>query len=102
AAVRDAHEVFADRRVVGGGEADPAFRREQQFAPRVGLGECRESLCVGVNQAADVAGGNAELACQADHQVCEILADAAAGFQHVGDRAGGVGDAGAVGEIVVQ
>ena len=66
---------------------------EEQFAPRVGLGEAAVLLGVGVNQAADVAGRDLQGAGKADHQVREILADAGAVLEDVGDGAGGVGDA---------
>ena len=98
----DLHEILPDQAAVGGIESDPAGRGEKQLAPGVSLSQATIFVGIGMNQAADVAGGNAHGPAHADHQVREILADAGLFFEDVGDGAGGGGDTFLVREAVAQ
>src|SRR5690606_698944 len=53
----------------------------------------------GFEVAADVAGGQAERAQRGDHELGEVLADAAAVFEDFGDRRGNGGETGVEGEF---
>ena len=100
------HVVFADHAVVGRIEIDPAMRRTVHRYPGVGGIAAdqgvRLSVAGGPDISAHVAGGETSGTQTPDHEVREVLADAAAAREHVGDRGAVGGRARNVVEIAVD
>ena len=83
-----ANVALAGRRVVGRIESDPAQLGQQRFDPRVRRAVRRSIRVVSLMEqiAAHVAARDAEPPDQRDHDVGEVLADAAARGQRIVDR----------------
>ena len=100
AAHRDADMALAGQDVVGRIETDPAQARQVGFDPGVGGVVLRAVLALLVMEeiAGDVARGHAPAARDGDHDMREILTDAAALAERVIDRRMHFGNAGLIGE----
>ena len=96
--------AFVGDDVVGGVEAEPAFARDVDLAPGVGgLGTTQLGLRTVVEIAAHITRWDAEGAADADHEMREVLADAAFRGQnlvHVGGDFGAVRRVGPLSENV--
>ena len=88
AADRDVNVAFAAEKVVRGIKRNPSGFAEKRFNPSVRRAGRRTVLvfCLAIKIAANGAARDFQLADQRDHDVGEILADAATGAERVVDR----------------
>ncbi len=101
---RGADVALAGQNVVGGIQADPAEAGQVGLEPGMGgvVGRAVQPAAAVIEIARDVARRDAPGPRDRDHDVGEVLADAAPPLQRHLDRRGGVGDAGLVFEGIVD